>query len=439
MISLKKAIEVAKNNGIDSLIMRNSIESTLSVTYDNGSHEMTTSASDSSFVARGGVENHEVTFTCDILDNNSLKEMIKSMKEQKDYTKDYDPDLLVKTQMDKLPGQPLCSSKNAKMGSRELVALAEEVYKKLKSYDEKIVNISIQSGVTTNTSEFMNSAGIHYKSKSSMLFVVAEAVAVKGEVYVDDFLVKAYKDITKFNADKFVKELGKSVMDKLKSKTGVPGTKKCLLNPSSSLILTASILDHLSMFSIDQNLSMLKDTVGKKVFSDKLTIKETPHQKTPFSIPFDNEGYPTSEKNLIKDGVVMTYVYDQEMAKKYDHEPTGNGFGGTQIHPDVSIMTVESGLRPHKELIKDIEDGYLITSLSGVHSGLNKQTGDFTLSAEGYYIKDGKIKFYVNQMTVSGNIMEMMKNIVEISKDYETSFNGHNCPYILVKDIVVSC
>ncbi len=439
MIALKKALEVAKSSGIDSLMMFSSVKAELSVSYLDGVLDCLESSSDSSFLARGGMDGKSVNFYSDILDKSSLELMIKSMKEQQVYSKPYDNDLLVRPIEGKLKGFPVNSKKNYNVNSKELSDLAKEIYDKIRAADDAIYSTNVNVIVQTAADECLNSNGVHYKYKSSAAIVTAQVLAKKGELYVEDYKFKLYKDITKVEVDKFVKEICKSTLDKLKAKNGVAGEFASIFDPSTALTLLSPVLSHLSMFSIDQNLSLLKDTLDKKVFSDVLTIHETPHDKTPTSVPFDSEGYPTKEKVLIENGVVKTYLYDQEMAKKYNHEPTGNGFGSLTIHPGLTKITIKKGSRKFKELVKDVKEGYYITDLSGVHSGLDALTGNFTLSAEGYYIKDGKMKSYVNQFTVSGNIMNLLNEIKEMSSDTKTSLGGDVSPYMLVNKLIISC
>jgi len=439
MISLKKALQVAAENGINDLSLRTSNNTSLTVEIDNGVPEKTQFSSDSYFVALGAIEGHKVSFHADVLDKNTLPLMIKSMKEQKDYTKEFDTGLIVDPEGLTYTGYPVYSSKVSKLTSQDLIEVSKELYEAIKSTDERIINLVTETSSTTGVTELVNSKGLHLKKKEAYVVVSWFAVAKEGEEVVSYSDVLILKDLKSLKKEKIAKETAKALIDELKAKKGSSGVKKCLIKPHPSLVLLQSILSHLSMFDIDQDLSLLKDTQGKKVFSEKLTVLDKPMTKDIYSTPFDSEGYPTSNKELVKDGVVMTYLYDQEMAQKYNHEPTGNGFGSTTIHPALTNVEVLPGEKAHKELLKEIEDGYLITSISGVHSGLNGQTGDFTLSGEGYYVKGGKVRNYVNQLTLSGNILELLKNVVDVSKDQVVDYTGSRSPYLLVKDIVISC
>jgi PmbA protein len=80
-------------------------------------------------------------------------------------------------------------------------------------------------------------------------------------------------------------------------------------------------------------------------------------------------------------------------------------------------MYIKPGDKSLKELMVEMEEGIMITDVQGLHAGLNPISGDFSLSAQGYKIEKGKIMFPVNQITISGNFLDMMKDIIEIGDD----------------------
>ena len=92
-------------------------------------------------------------------------------------------------------------------------------------------------------------------------------------------------------------------------------------------------------------------------------------------------------------------------------------------------------------MIEGIENGIYITNLAGLHSGLNPVSGEFSLSAEGYEIINGKISRPINQITIAGNFFDLLKNIEDIGNDLEFTLpgNGHfGSPSIKVKSLSVS-
>lgn len=440
MANLKKVLAYARENGINDLTLHHHVSTVSEVIIENGVHEKTKIDSDSSFTASGAIEGHHVSFHSDTIDNKSMKIMVEAMKSQKDYTRSYDSDLIISrpTEIEYQKNRTYSRSLE-KITTEQMIALGEDLAKRLHAIDQRIVNTSITVGVASTTSKFLNSKELSLSSKDNYLLVTVEIVAQDKEELQSDFAIEIVNDIKKINIDKIATKVSDKVLKKLGSKAGVAGTMTVCMTPNAVSPLLSLTLSHLSMFSIDQHLSLLADTLDKKIFSDLLTVEERPNSNNVYAVSYDSEGYPTANKLLVENGVIKTYLYDQEMAKKYSHAPTGNGFGGSNIKPSLSNIYVKGGSATQKDMIKNIEEGYLITSTTGENAGVDAQSGNFTLSASGFYVKNGKIKHPVQQFTISGNVIELYKSILAVGRDSELLPSGNNVPSILFENVVIGC
>ena len=108
----------------------------------------------------------------------------------------------------------------------------------------------------------------------------------------------------------------------------------------------------------------------------------------------------------------------------------------------MSVSTFFTELKPSKksqeELFKDVGDGVYITSVQGLHAGLNPQSGNFSLQSTGFLIKNGKKDRALDVITVSGNLMDVFKDVLEVGADVRVFPSGVSCPSLLLKKIVVS-
>ena len=136
----------------------------------------------------------------------------------------------------------------------------------------EIKNTEIEVGVSSSSSEFLNSKGLNLKSKSSYLIVSCQVVAEEGKETVSDYVLKTYTNVKKVNVNKIADEVSKKTLAKLHGKAGVGGTKTCLLKPAAFDSIVSIITGHFSMFDVDRKMSLLVDKLDKKVFSDLLTI-----------------------------------------------------------------------------------------------------------------------------------------------------------------------
>lgn len=157
--------------------------------------------------------------------------------------------------------------------------------------------------------------------------------------------------------------------------------------------------------------SFLLDHLGKQVLPEWLTITEQPHLRSALgSSPFDHEGLATTEKNIVTNGVLETYLMTSYAARKMQMQPTGHAGG---IHN----WTVSHGEQSLADLCRAMGTGLLVTELMG--QGVNLVNGDYSRGAAGFWVENGEIQYPVEEITIAGNLKDMLKSIVAIGKDVD--------------------
>ena len=101
-------------------------------------------------------------------------------------------------------------------------------------------------------------------------------------------------------------------------------------------------------------------------------------------------------------------------------------------------MSVKPGKKSQEQLFEEVEEGVYITEVSGLHAGLNAQSGNFSLQSSGYLIKNGKRDRGLDIITISGNLMDVFKDVTSVGNDLELFTSGTLCPSLLIKKITVS-
>jgi len=206
-------------------------------------------------------------------------------------------------------------------------------------------------------------------------------------------------------------------------------TRKCpiILTPELSVGLFSSFLSAINGNNIYKKNSFLRDFINKKVFSDHISISEQPNLKEGLgSRPFDSEGVITSDKLIVEDGVLNTYLLDTYSASQLSLKSTGNsGYSNILINSTKPMMS---------NLVESIDNGILVTELMG--SGANMLTGDYSRGAFGYLIENGKISYPVTNFTIASNMIEMFKNIEEIGNDYYLN-SKIKCGSLMINDMTV--
>ena len=168
------------------------------------------------------------------------------------------------------------------------------------------------------------------------------------------------------------------------------------------------------------------------------------YDKALLKFPFDSEGVLTKSKALIDNGVFVKALYNLKTAHKAGTQSTGNGFKGAFSAPvgiGITNVVITPGEKDFDALCEWVQDGIYLTELNGLHAGVNKISGDFSLFCEGYLIKDGKICRPVEQITVADNFYDVLKKIIATGSDTIAVPEGKGeyfCPSVVISNMNIS-
>jgi PmbA protein len=157
--------------------------------------------------------------------------------------------------------------------------------------------------------------------------------------------------------------------------------------------------------------SFLLGAAGQQVFPPFLQILERPHiPKGQASSAFDNEGVATHDRDLVRDGVLQGYLLSAYSARKLGLKSTGNAGGAHNL-----IVPPTAG--DQQALLRRMGTGLLVTELMG--QGVNIVTGDYSRGASGFWIEGGAIRYPVHEITIAGNLRDMLRGIVAVGSDVD--------------------
>ena len=168
--------------------------------------------------------------------------------------------------------------------------------------------------------------------------------------------------------------------------------------------------------SLYRKSSFLLDHLGKQVLPDWFQISERPHLlRRLASTPFDSEGVRTQDLEIIQDGVLQTYLLTSYSGRKMGMQSTGHAGG---IHNWLVKPNLTGGLTA---LLRQMGTGLLVTDVMG--QGVNIVTGDYSRGAAGFWVENGEIQYPVAEITIAGQLQDMLKNIVAVADDVEHRSN----------------
>ncbi|MBX9813554.1 MAG: modulator protein [Proteobacteria bacterium SG_bin5] len=214
------------------------------------------------------------------------------------------------------------------------------------------------------------------------------------------------------------------------------GALPVVFDPRVGGSLLGHLIGAISGQAIARKTSFLLDALGTEVFAPGVTIHDDPHRPHGLrSRPFDGEGLAVSPVEIVRAGVLETWLLDSASARQLGLEPTGHAArGGAGVGVAPSNLYMAAGHLPRETLIGEIERGVYVTELIGM--GVNGVTGDYSRGAAGFLIERGEITRPVSEFTIAGNLREMFRALTP-ANDLEFRY-GINVPTLRVDALTVA-
>ena len=435
----KKFFALAKESGLESTDITSSEASSLSVSVFHGEVDSLTNNSSYELVARGIYKGKMGSISVDHVDKNSPELLVKEIKRSASIIENEDPVFIFKGS-DKYHKKNVSKNIDFSENVQEKVSILLEIEKKLLAYDKRI-NEVVTVGFEASSHEYkkINSYGLKLSQKMNSYSYFAEVSAKVGDEIRTGWSVFASLDENEFDIDKFVEKVATEALQKIGSVQCLSKKYPVVLNPECSASLLSVLIGSLDAEEIQKHSSLLEGKLGQQALSKKLSIIENPLEKNLFFRYFDDEGVATSKKFLVNKGVISTYLYTLQTAAKDNTQPTGNGFGSPKAKADVGYVVVKGGKKSEEEMISGIKEGIYITELTGLHSGMNPRSGNFSLQSAGFMIRDGKKAEPLALITVAGNLINVFNNIKCIANNNKLVIgNQMSCPSIYVGKLPIS-
>lgn len=284
---------------------------------------------------------------------------------------------------------------------------------------------NVSSGRTVTTVRVINSAGTDVSSQESSYYTYA-ALYYPG----------SYSSISRINIAKkfepvgdddlnYILETYNASLTELKPESG---RARVMFLPMTLYALVWRIKAGANGKSVYEKVSPLKDKLGKKVLSDKLTLTDQPQDdRWPGARSFDDEGTACTEFPLIDKGVLKSFYCDRFYAWKNKVEPTGHGFrsGATsRAVPEMEHLVIEPGDRSFADLLREMDTGIIVGGVLGAHSG-NILHGDFSIGlAPALRVEGGEIIGHIKDAMVAGNIYETMQHVIAVGDTLYPAYMG---------------
>ena len=321
-----------------------------------------------------------------------------------------------------IPDVDLLDDEARSVSVDEKIQMALETEKSALGFDSRITN--------SEGAEFSNQYGrVIYASSqgfsgeyhgSTFGQSVAPIASSSGSMQRDYW----YSSNRKFSRLESPKSVGEKAARRVLRRLGARKIKTCqvpvVFDSETAASLLRNLSSALSGYSLYKGASFLMGKLDTVIASDLVTVVDDGTIPGALgSRPFDSEGLPTRKKTVVDRGALRSYLLDTYSGKKLGMASTGNASRSVGEPPGVAPTNfyLSPGIHSAEQIIASVKQGFYLTELIGF--GVNLVTGDYSRGAVGIWIENGELTYPVEEVTIAGNLKEMLQNIEMVGNDLE--------------------
>lgn len=328
----------------------------------------------------------------------------------------------------------------AELSADAKIAMALRCEQASRDTDPRIVNFDRGGlGTTIGSTIFANSLGFSGEYRSTSISLAAVPVATDGGEMQRDYWFDVSRSLAGLESPEAI---GRRAAERTLRRLGARKVESCevpvLFEPTVARDLLSTILQAVSGEAVYRNASFLTDQLGERIASECLSVVDDGRVLSAVgSRPFDGEGVATRRTSVVSEGVLTSYLLNTYTGRKLGMASTGNAArslaGPVGVGPGNLAML--AGASSQAEMLRSVHRGFFVTELIGF--GVNIVNGDYSRGAAGIWIEDGELTFPVEEVTIAGNLREMLRNVEAVGNDLE--YRGRMAaPSILIGRMTVS-
>jgi PmbA protein len=243
-------------------------------------------------------------------------------------------------------------------------------------------------------------------------------------------------------------DLSRAADDAVLRATRLLGAKKpasqrvtVVLEPRLASTFLGIVGGTLSGDAVSKRRSPFADRMGEPIASPLLSIVEDPTDRRSFSADtHDGEGLACRRTPLITDGVLRAFLHNTYTARRLGAASTASAVRGVRSTPAVGAVAlqIKPGTAPAHALLESVDLGIFVQSFSGLHSGVNAVSGDFSVGVEGLMIRNGALAEPVREATLGSTIQRLLSDIVAVGSDLEWLPGGYGAATLVIDGVTLS-
>ena len=334
----------------------------------------------------------------------------------------------------------LFDPKVAELPGEWLVEAGKKAERAAKAADPRVkVLESVGAGSGSSEVFFCNSEGVCDRFRATSLYVWAAAVASEGGQLQTGY----WLDNKRFLSDlEDAEAVGKKAAQRAARMLGARKVKTqrvpIVFDPLVAASFVGGLAGAVNGDLVFKKSSFLADKLGERVGPEWLTIVDDGRRPRGLGTsPFDGEGVATRRTPIIERGVLKAFLYDCATARKARARTTGNASRSYASLPGIGVNNffLEKGELTPEEILRPVKQGFYVTAMLG--RGVNPVTGEYSRGANGLWIEDGQLAYPVQEVTVAGNMLELLGAVDAVGEDLE--FRGSvAAPTLRIAEAAVS-
>ncbi len=376
------------------------------------------------------------------IDEDAVEQLVHGVRDSALLSED-DAEQFIFSGTEKEPAFHEVNPEIESLSPEQKISFALQMEKTAQSYDERIKQVGDTTVFTdTGSVRIVNSYGLDKQYAANAFGAYIQPIAKDGESTAVGAGMRMTRDLTDADAKAIADEASEEAVSMLHAEQMVSGMYPVVILNRTMCDLLQVFGDSFSAETAQEDKSLLKGKLGQRVAAECVSIVDDPLLPGGMSSrPFDDEGVPSRRHVVVDKGEFKLFLQSLKTAKKDGVPTTGNAHKaryGSVVRVAPTNFFMEKGEKSLDELLAQMGDGVLITDLAGLHAGANGVSGDFSLLAKGYRIKSGKKAGPVEQITLAGNFLDMLKSIEAVGSDLRFPMGGYGAPSVYVGKLSVA-
>lgn len=323
------------------------------------------------------------------------------------------------------------------------VSLALELEQQVRARDPRITGVEAAEFVDAiGEGCVVTTTGIRTESRSTACYVATYCLATEGDETQTGFGFSVGRDPSDLDLEAAAADAARRATRLLGATKPASGRVTVVLDPYVTAQFLGVLGGTLSGEAVAKGRSLFADRLGDQVAAPFVTLVDDPTNPLAYTASeTDGEGLASRRNPLIDDGVLGRFVHNAYSARRAGTTSTGNAVrGGFKSTPGVGCraLSLAPGEHLQDELLRQAGDGVLISSVTGLHSGVNPVSGDFSTGAEGLRITSGALGEPLREFTVASTIQKMLKDVQAVGADVEWLPMSAAGVSLVIADVTIS-